>query len=265
MINHNLSEIRDTDHNNSGGFSLVVRNLSKTYNGDSSPAVDHLNLSVRPGEIIGLLGPNGAGKTTAISMMSSVMRPDEGSIYLCGIDMFKNPRQAKRLFGLVPQDIALYSNLTARENLTYFGRLHGLKGKKLRERIDRSLKMVGLENKADHRILTYSGGMKRRANLAAGILNHPRVLFLDEPTVGIDAQSRSMILEKLLWLKNQRVSMIYTTHYMEEAESICSSVVIIDSGKIMATGKSDDLIREHPGCRNLGELFLKLTGKQLRD
>jgi ABC-2 type transport system ATP-binding protein len=265
MNNHNLSEIRDIDHNNSNGFSIVVRNLSKTYNGVFSPAVDHLNLSVKSGEIIGLLGPNGAGKTTAISMMSSVMRPDNGSICLCGIDIYKNPRQARRLFGLVPQDIALYENLTGRENLTYFGRLQGLKRKKLRDRIDWSLEMVGLENKADHRVLTYSGGMKRRANLAAGILHHPRVLFLDEPTVGIDAQSRNMILEKLLWLKNQGVSMIYTTHYMEEAESLCSSVIIIDSGKILAAGKSEDLIGEHPGCRNLGDLFLKLTGKQLRD
>ena len=265
MINHNTLDFSIPDNQTTTNYLLLVKNISKTYKGASVPAVDCLNLSVGSGEIVGLLGPNGAGKTTAISMMTTILRPDQGSVSVCGIDIFKNPRQAKRFFGLVPQDIALYSHLTARENLTYFGKLQGLKGKKLRDRIDQSLEMVGLEKKADQRVLTYSGGMKRRANLAAGILHNPRVLFLDEPTVGIDAQSRNMILEKLLWLKNQNVTMIYTTHYMEEAESICSSVAIIDSGKIMAMGKSQDLIREYPDCQNLGDLFLKLTGKQLRD
>jgi ABC-2 type transport system ATP-binding protein len=181
------------------------------------------------------------------------------------VDAFKKPRKAKRCFGLVPQDIALYSQMTARENLTYFGRLQGLGGKRLKQRICESLETVGLETKADQPVKTFSGGMKRRCNLAVGLLHQPRLLFLDEPTVGIDAQSRNLVLEKLSFLKEQGISMIYTTHYMEEAEAICTRVAILDLGRMIAHGSPRDLILAHPGCTNLGELFLDLTGKHLRD
>jgi ABC-2 type transport system ATP-binding protein len=244
---------------------LIARMLRKTYRGASSPALENFDISIGIGEIFGLLGPNGAGKTTAIGIMSSLFRPDNGSVTICGVDILKYPNQVRKLFGLVPQDVALYSNLTARENLSYFGRLYGLRGERLKQRVRECLEFVGLEERADKRVFTYSGGMKRRANLAAGILHSPRILFLDEPTVGIDAQSRNMILERLSVLKQSGTSMVYTTHYMEEAESLCSRIAVIDHGRIIAQGLPGELIEEHPGCSDLGALFLKLTGKQLRD
>ncbi len=244
---------------------LVVENLAKTYRGGDRPAVDGVSLDVAAGEIVGLLGPNGAGKTTAISMMSSLMRPDRGRVAICGIDAFAQPRRVRQRFGLVPQEIALYEGLTGRENLRYFGRLYGLKGQGLADRVSACLDLAGLSEKADHRVATYSGGMKRRANLVAGILHTPQLVFLDEPTVGIDAQSRQMILDRLLDLAREGMSMIYTTHYMEEAESLCARVASIDEGRIIARGRPADLVAAQEGCRNLGDLFIRLTGKRLRD
>ncbi|QTA82336.1 putative ABC transporter, ATP-binding protein [Desulfonema limicola] len=244
---------------------LIAENLEKTYRKTGNTALKDFSLNIGKGEIFGLLGPNGAGKTTAISIMSSLIKPDRGKVEVCGIDVFKHPAKARNLFGLVPQDIALYPDLSARENLMYFGRMYGLMGKKLKSRVVESLELTGLEQKADQRISTYSGGMKRRANLAASILHKPCLLFLDEPTVGIDAQSRNMILEKLILLGKQGVSMIYTTHYMEEAQKICTRLGIIDKGGIIVNGEPDRLIAKEPGCRNLGDLFIKLTGRKLRD
>jgi len=189
----------------------------------------------------------------------------KGRLFIGGLDLFKQSRRAKAAFGLVPQDIALYPRLTARENLHYFGRLCGLGGEPLQKRIEKCLQLTGLENRADQRIETFSGGMKRRANLAAGILHEPPLLFLDEPTVGIDAQSRNMILEKLALLRDQGMGMLYTTHYMEEAEYLCSQVAIIDEGRIVDHGSPRQLLERNAECRNLGDLFLRLTGKQLRD
>ncbi len=245
--------------------ALVVKDLVKIYKGSSDPALSGLNISVNAGKIFGLLGPNGAGKTTAISIMSTLLRPTSGSVIICGIDAVKQPNPIKKLIGLVPQDIALYANLTVRENLRYFGRICGLKGQDLKDRIADCLEMVGLEKKADQFIFTFSGGMKRRANLAAGILHQPRILFLDEPTVGIDAQSRNMILEKLSLLKETGTTMIYTTHYMDEAEQLCDCVAIIDEGHIVAEGSPKQLINTPPGHAGLKDLFLALTGKRLRD
>ena len=246
------------------GKALVAREVVKVYKGSSLPALNGLNISVNQGEIFGLLGPNGAGKTTAISIMSTLLRPTRGSITIYGIDIVRYPNEAKKFLSLVPQEIALYPNLTARENLRYFGRLYGLRGQQLEKRIWESLELVGLK-KGDERVFTFSGGMKRRANLAAGILSKPRLLFLDEPTVGIDAQSRNMILEKLALLKNTGTSMIYTTHYMEEAELLCSSVVIIDKGQSIAEGNPQELINRTPECSSLQDVFFALTGKNIRD
>jgi len=248
-----------------GEKALVVKDLVKIYKGASRPALSGLNFAVHNGEIFGLLGPNGAGKTTAISILSTLLRPTRGSVSICGIDALKHPGRIKGLIGLVPQNIALYAGLTARENLRYFGKICGLKGETLNDRVQACLELAGLENRADQCVSTYSGGMKRRANLAAGILNNPRLLFLDEPTVGIDAQSRNMILEKLSLLKNNGTTLIYTTHYMDEAEQLCERIAIMEEGHIIAEGSPKALINRPPRHASLGDLFLALTGKNLRD
>ncbi len=244
---------------------LSADGLRKTYRRAAAPALDGVEITVHPGEIFGLLGPNGAGKTTAISVMSGLLRPGAGRVTIGGIDLFKHPRRAKRRFGLVPQEIALYPGLTAGENLHYFGRLCGLSGRDLKDRIRECLEMVGLQERRNQRISEFSGGMKRRANLAAGLLHRPGLVFLDEPTVGIDAQSRNLILERLGRLRDEGIGMLYTTHYMEEAEQLCSRLAVMDEGRIIARGTPAALLADHPECRNLGELFLTLTGKRLRD
>ncbi|MDR2018090.1 MAG: ABC transporter ATP-binding protein [Syntrophobacterales bacterium] len=246
------------------GDILGVHNLSKVYPRASRPALNGVNLTIGEGSIFGLLGPNGAGKTTAISIMSTLLQPTVGTVTICGIDTVKYPGQVRSLIGCVPQEIALYQNLTGRENLRFFGRMYGLRGKILEARVSESIDFVGLNESADQRVFTYSGGMKRRANLAVGILHGPKLLFLDEPTVGIDPQSRSLILERLARLKD-RMTMVYTTHYMEEAELLCSYVAVIDAGSIIAEGPPAELISRYPGCLNLEALFIRLTGKQLRD
>ncbi len=244
---------------------LQAKGLTKTYPKTRTPALSDFNLSLESGEIMGLLGPNGAGKTTAISLMTGLLAPDFGNVHICGINLFNHSRQARQWIGLVPQHIALYPNLTAAENLSYLGRMYRLSGRVLKERIDTCLEMVGLSNSSRIRIAAYSGGMKRRANLAAALLHEPRMLFLDEPTIGIDPQSRNMILDRLSDLGRSGTSMLYTTHYMEEAEKICTRVAIIDEGRIISQGSPKDLIQGHPGCEHLGTLFLQLTGKELRD
>jgi ABC-2 type transport system ATP-binding protein len=246
-------------------MALMAKNLSKHYTGVPVPAVTGLNLDIRHGEIFGLLGPNGAGKTTTISMLSTILKPSSGAITVCGIDSLRYPMKARRLIGLVPQDIALYPELTARENLSFFGRLYGLRGSDLKTRVSETLCAVGLEKKAGEKLASYSGGMKRRANLAAGILHTPLLLFLDEPTVGIDAQSRQLILEMLQGMKKFGTTLLYTTHYMEEAEQLCDRVAIMDKGSILARGTIPQVLAGHPPCSNLGELFIQLTGKSLRD
>ena len=248
----------------SNGKILVAHDLVKVYGGASRPALNGIEVSVSEGTVLGLLGPNGAGKTTAISIMSTLLQPTGGSVFVCGIDLARYPREVRKLIGYVPQEIALYHNLTARENLLFFGRMYGLRGKTLEARVSDSIELVGLDESADQRVFTYSGGMKRRANLAAGILQRPKLLFLDEPTAGIDPQSRNLILERLATLKS-KTTMIYTTHYMEEAEQLCSYVAIMDAGSIIAEGSPGELIARIPGCSNLEALFINLTGKQLRD
>ncbi|PKN62817.1 MAG: ABC transporter [Deltaproteobacteria bacterium HGW-Deltaproteobacteria-15] len=244
---------------------LTVENLVKIYKGADCKALSGLNITVRRGEIFGLLGPNGAGKTTAIKIMSTLLSATAGRVQIYGTDALKHPGRIRSLLGLVPQNIALYGGLTARENLRYFGTICGLSGQILKDRVGFCLEMVGLEGRADQRVSTYSGGMKRRANLAAGILHDPRILFLDEPTVGIDAQSRNMILEKLSLLKQNGTAIVYTTHYMDEAERLCDRVAIMDEGRIIAEGSPQEMADRPPGHAGLGELFLALTGKDLRD
>lgn len=244
---------------------LEAQGLFKTYLRAPTPALTSFSLSIEPGEIVGLLGPNGAGKTTAISLLTGLLSPDAGSVHICGVDLFKYPRKARQWVGLVPQDIALYPSLTAAENLAYFGRMYGINGRELQDRVQACLETVGLANSAHSRIEAFSGGMKRRANLAVALLHQPRLLFLDEPTAGVDPQSRNMILDRLLELSRFGAGMLYTTHYMEEAEKICSRVAVIDEGRTIAQGSPRELTHVHPDCRDLGQLFLRLTGRELRD
>jgi ABC-2 type transport system ATP-binding protein len=244
---------------------IEARGLVKQYRNSDQAAVDRISLLVRKGEILGLLGPNGAGKTTTISMLASLLRPTAGEITICGHRLGRRSRAVRQLIGLVPQDIALYDQLTAAENLRFFGRLYGLQGKHLTERVAAGLDAMGLTNVAAQRAGTFSGGMKRRLNLAIGLLHEPQLLFLDEPTVGIDAQSRSMILGFLATLGRAGMTMVYTTHYMEEAEQLCSRIAVIDQGRIVADGTRAELLASHPQCKTIEDVFLDLTGRQLRD
>jgi ABC-2 type transport system ATP-binding protein len=243
---------------------LVARGLRKIYPGMDIPAVHSLDITLRGSETLGLLGPNGAGKTTALSMLSTRLRPSGGELRVDSIEATRYKRQARQRIGYVPQDIALYAELTGRENLSFFGSLYNISGEKLRNRIEQCLAFVLLEKAADQQVRTYSGGMKRRLNLAVAMLPEPRLLLLDEPTVGIDAQSRSLILDSLAALSGQGAALIYTTHYMEEVERLCDSVIILDAGEVIARGTPAELIARE-GCGDLGHLFLKLTGKSLRE
>ncbi len=247
------------------GVALQVKDLTQIYKGGSIPALASFNLSVQYGDIFGLLGPNGAGKTTAIAVMSTLIKPTSGTVQVCGTDALRHARRVRRQIGVVPQDIALFDALTATENLIYFGRLYGLKGQLLKSAVAHGLDVAGISERSREPIKNFSGGMKRRLNLAVGILHRPRLLFLDEPTVGIDAQSRNSILENLILLKEQGTTMIYTTHYMEEAQRICTQLAVMDKGSLIAQNHPRGLLEAHPDCADLGELFLKLTGRQLRD
>jgi len=207
-------------------------------------AVDGVTLEIAPGETYGLLGPNGAGKTTTVSMICGLLEPDEGDVIVAGSSMSKASTKAKAHIGYVPQEIALYVDLTARENLRFFGRLYALSGADLTTRVGRVLDLVGLADRADERVSNYSGGMQRRLNIAAGLLHDPKLLILDEPTVGVDPQSRNAILENVANLAKTGVGVLYTTHYMEEAERLCDRVGIIDEGKIIAEGTRRELVEK---------------------
>ena len=249
----------------SAAVVLSARGLRYHYPGTSGPALDGLDLDLNAGEVFGLLGPNGAGKTTAISILSTLRTPDAGTITVAGRELRRHRQAVRRIIGLVPQEIALYPSLTTRENLRFFGRLQGLRGDRLKRRIAETLSAVGLERRADQRVSTFSGGMKRRANLAVGMLHDPRILFLDEPTVGIDAQSRQLILERIEALKDQGTTVLYTTHYMEEAQRLCARVAVMDQGRILVQGNVAQLLARQDAAGDLGRLFLNMTGKALRD
>jgi len=206
-------------------------------------AVDDVSFEVRDGEILGLLGPNGAGKTTTLSMISGVLKPDSGRVLVDGRDIWLEPTEVKRRLGVVPQEVAVYEDLTARDNLSFWGSLYGLSGSELKQRVDEGLTRVGLAERAGDRVKGFSGGMKRRLNLCMGLLHRPRFLLLDEPTVGIDPQARLNILEVIRGVAASGTTVLYTTHYMEEAQELCDRIAIIDHGRILTIGTLDELTR----------------------
>ena len=224
--------------------ALVLEGVRKRY-GDLL-AVDGLSLEVRRGEILGLLGPNGAGKTTTVGLATGLLLPDEGRVEVAGAGAPSSPGARGRL-GVAPQALALYESLTGRENLAFFGSIQGLKEAALRARVEEALAFVGLVDRADERVAGYSGGMKRRLNLAAAVVHDPQVVLLDEPTVGVDPQSRRLVFENVAALRGRGRAIVYTTHYMEEAERLCDRVAIVDHGRLLALGTVGSLLAEHGG------------------
>lgn len=227
-----------------GVIVIHLEDLKKTY-GDTVAVAD-LSLKISSGEVFGLLGPNGAGKTTTVSMAAGLLRPDSGRVDIGGKGSPENP-EVRRLIGIAPQAIALYDDLTAEENLFFFGRLQQLHGTHLKKRVEESLDFVGLIERKRDRAGTFSGGMKRRLNLAAALIHQPKVVFMDEPTAGVDPQSRNALFDNVTLLKNSGVTILYTTHYMEEAQKLCDRVAIVDHGRLIALGTVNELIAAHGG------------------
>jgi ABC-2 type transport system ATP-binding protein len=221
--------------------AIAVLGLHKSFGGNQ--AVQGVNFEVKQGEIFSLLGPNGAGKTTTISMLSCLLRPDEGDAHVMGHSIRSDPTGVKSVLGVVPQDLALYEDLTARENLSFWGKMYGLRGSKLKLRVDEVLEVIGLRDRANERVNKYSGGMKRRVNIGVALLHKPKVIYMDEPTVGIDPQSRRNILDSVVALKNEGMTVLYTTHYMEEAQELSDHVAIMDHGKLIACGTHEELVK----------------------
>lgn len=220
---------------------LQAHNLHKQY--EKVHAVQGISFDIQQGEIFSLLGPNGAGKTTTISMLSCLLSPTEGDALIDGHSVRTQANAVKRVIGVVPQEIALYPDLTARENLRFWGGMYNLSGARLKERVEETLEIAGLSDRANEKVETYSGGMKRRINIAVGLLHEPKVLFMDEPTVGIDPQSRRRILDTVLELNQRGLTVLYTTHYMEEAAELSRRIGIVDHGKLIALGTQDELTK----------------------
>ena len=246
---------------------LDIRHLRRSFG--SLVAVDDVSFTLGRGELVGLLGPNGAGKTTTVSMVAGLLTPDRGEVLVDGSALSGDTDPGKRKIGLVPQDLALYDELSARANLRFFGSLYGLTGAALNEAIARTLDLVGLVDRMNDKVGTFSGGMKRRLNLAAGLIHDPDILLLDEPTVGVDPQSRNAIFDNLELLRAGGKALLYTTHYMEEVERLADRIVIIDRGKVIADDTLEGL-RAGAGAGTgaaptLESVFLPLTGRSLRD
>ena len=256
------SETGTTD--NAPGF-LNASNLRKSFGGLT--AVDGISFGIRKQEIFGLLGPNGAGKTTTIRMLSTVLAPDEGDVTIGGHSVTRESDAVRRLVGVCPQELALYPELSATDNLVFFGRMAGLSGREAREAAAEHLESVGLTERARDKVDKFSGGMKRRVNLAVSLMSRPQLLFLDEPTVGIDPQSRSHIFETVEGLRDEGMTVLYTTHYMEEADRLCDRLAIMDHGQLIRLGRPEKLKAEigDPSEVSLETVFLELTGRSLRD
>lgn len=249
-----------------GEVILKTKDLTKKYG--NKAVVDGLNLEIKQGEIFGLLGPNGAGKSTTMNMICSIIRPTTGQIELFGKDPWKKKKEVLPRIGYIPQELAIHGKLKAWENVELFTSLYGIKGEKLEQAVENSLEYVGLSERKNEFAKNFSGGMKRRLNIACAIGHNPELLIFDEPTVGIDPQSRNFILEKIKESNKNGATVIYTSHYMEEVEAICQRIAIMDNGKMIACGTSKELKRmvaEDDKNITLEEVFLTLTGKKLRD
>ncbi len=245
-------------------YAIDIENLTKTYKGKKNPTLNGLSLKIPYGSLFGLLAPNGAGKTTTISAICGLRKFDSGSIHVNGFSVKTELYKIKPYIGFVPQDVALFPTLTAQENLRIIGGIYGLKPSALEKKIDELLVLFDLSDNRRTIISRFSGGMKRRINLIAGMLHEPRILILDEPTVGVDAQSRKLILEKLKEINSKGTTVLFISHYLEEAEQICDTVAFMDGGKVISQGVPQDLVRCGE-CDNLESLYLLLTGKQMRD
>ncbi|MEH7873467.1 ABC transporter ATP-binding protein [Bacillus velezensis] len=233
---------------------LELKKLTKKY--DDFTAVNNISLTVEDGEVFGLLGPNGAGKSTMVSMISTVLAPTSGTIKVDNKSLKEKPIEIKKIMGVVPQDLALYETLSAKDNLNFFGSLYGLKGKKLKERTDEVLEIIELTDKKNQNVSEFSGGMKRRVNIGVALMNNPKLLILDEPTVGIDPQSRNHILETVKRLNKEKgMTVIYTSHYMEEVEYLCEKVAIVDHGSLIALGTKEELKENLNACDTLTVTF----------
>lgn len=243
--------------------AVEVKGLKKFYK--DVKAVNGVDFSIQSGEIFSLLGPNGAGKTTTINVLTGLFPPNAGDALILGHSIRKEPLKAKALMGVVPQEIALYEDLSARENLVFWGKLYGLRGKQLQKRVDEVLELIGLRDRQRQRISKYSGGMKRRVNIGIALLHLPKLVIMDEPTVGIDPQSRRHILDNVLQLNKQGMTVLYTTHYMEEAQELSSHIAIMDQGRIVANGTHAELVKL-VGEQDRVELTLSQDGgKVLRE
>jgi ABC-2 type transport system ATP-binding protein len=244
---------------------IKIESLSKKYKDAEMYSLNEVSMHINEGQIFGLLGPNGAGKTTLISMLCGLIKPTSGNFTINDLNYSSHSSKIKKIIGVVPQEYALYPTLTARENLHYFGSMYGLKGTDLKDKVIETLDLLGLLKFADKQVQTFSGGMKRRVNLIAGILHNPKVLFLDEPTVGVDVQSKNAIIDYLKILNQNGTTIIYTSHHLAEAEDFCSDIAILDQGQIYAQDTPLALIESVKDARNLEDVFISLTGKALRD
>jgi ABC-2 type transport system ATP-binding protein len=244
---------------------VIVKDLHKSFK--DFKAVNGVSFSIHKGEIFGLLGPNGAGKTTTIRMLSTVLEADSGEITIGGHSVRQEAEAVRSLIGVCPQDLALYEDLSALENMVFFGRMAGLDGKEAKDQAISNLRLMGLQDRAKGKVAKFSGGMKRRINLAIALMGNPHLLFLDEPTVGIDPQSRNNIYENILRLQEKDMTILYTTHYMEEADRLCQRVAVMDGGQIIAMDTPRNLKARigEPDKVTLEDVFLNLTGRSLRD
>lgn len=245
-------------------YAVEINSLGKTYRGNTSPALNNLSLKIEKGEIFGLLGPNGAGKTTLIHILCGLQNFDHGHVAILNHILPRELSSVKPLIGVVPQDIALYPTLSIMENLKVVGGIFGMKRSQIEIRAEELLDRFGLSEHKNKRIEICSGGMKRRVNLIAGLLHRPELIFLDEPTVGIDVQSKRMIIDSLMEINRTGCTIIYTSHYMEEAETLCSRVGIIDEGQMICSGSPSELIKSNNSA-SLEDLYLHITGKKLRE